>query len=404
MAVGPEVVANELTGLAKRVYATGVVDQEQRLAITYEKLGEKSWNPAGAGWVGDAHLERSSSWKFSNPTEPIAEETTETSQQFTITTKQMDGNSTFTKDFMVKLVGGQTSFADYTYKLDDLRKSMAKNQNQACYIGPTMIRTTVAANAGPATTFTVVNNQYLFIGEYIDITNASDVIQIANAKITLISGTTITVDQTVTVTSGWRIYHRQEDLNPGTGKGLASLAQICDDTTSYNATFENISRTTYPQWRGIRSDQSGNPLSNDVLQAGQNLILTTSGLDYMTGSYMNFVHPDSVRRYLNIVLPQKRYIDASKYDSGMEKPDMLEWNGRGIVVDPDCGKRDWYMINTDHVGKMELYPLGLESAFGGSNMKWKSGYMQGTSLFYYSGQVGADRCNCNLLITNLQAL
>lgn len=405
MAIGPEQVANELSGLSKIIYSTGVVDQEQRSTVTYDKLPVKNWNPSGSGWVGDAHFERSSSFKFSNPTEPIAEEYTEISQQFTITSKQMDGNSAFTKDFLVKLVGGVTSFGDYTYKLDDLRLSMQKNLNQGCYIGPTMLRATIPANAGPVNTFAISNTQYLFQGEYIDIYDAGGVLQIPNRKITLISGNNITIDgAAVNVVAGWQIFHRMENLNSGSGKGIVSLPQICDDTTAFAATFENISRNTFPGWRGIVQDEAGNPLTNDILQEAANSILTTSGIDYMTGNYLNFVHPDMIRRMLPIVLTLKRYINASKYDTGMEKPNMLEFNGKGIVVDPDCGRRDWYMINTDHVGKMELFPLGVESQFGGSAMKWKSGYMQGISLFYFSGQVGSDRNNCNCVIKNLQAI
>lgn len=409
MALGPELVSNELNGLAKRVFATGVVDQEQRLTITYDSLPDKNWNLGGAGWFGDAHMIRSSSFKFSNPSEHLSQETTEQSVQFNITSKQMDGQVALTKDFIVKIVGGATSFESFTYKMDDLRRSMAKNLNQACYIGPTMLRATVAANSGPAATITVNNVQYVFRGEYVDIYDAAGtVIVYSNLQISNVNPVTnvITFTTNVTVTTGQTIYHHEENLNASSvsGKGLQSLSQICDDVTDYAATFENISRSTYPQWSGNLQNEAGNPLSNDVLQRANETLMNVAGIDYMLSNYVNFVNPQTIRRYLPLVLPQKRYVNASKYDSGMEKPNMLEWNGKGIVQDPDCGKRDWFMINLDHVGKVELFPLGVESTLGGATMKWKSGYMQGTTLFYFSGQVGTDRCNANVRIKDLQAI
>lgn len=402
MGLGIEQVANELGGLAKRIYDSGVIDTEQRLTITYDRLKEKNWNIKGDGWYGDAHLIRSSSYKFANSIENLPQDTFEENKQFLMRNKEMFGLVPFTKDFLVKLLGGVTSFEDYTYKIEDLIRTQKKNLNQACYIGPTMQRTTLTSSPSAATTFTVASTQYLHVGMMLDIFDSTGVtLKNTNYKIVGISGLTITVDRNITSASGDTVYLFEENINPGSGKGLASLPQICDDGTDFNVTFEALSRTTYPGWRGQRDNASSNPLTNDRLQKLCNLIKENSGHDFMQEDYESFVHTDSVRRYLQIVLPQKRYINASKYDSGMEKPSMLEWNSKPITVDPDCLKNSWFMINHAFVGKMEIAPLAVDSMLGGTSMKWRNGYMQGVAVTYYSGQVGANNCSPNGMIVNL---
>lgn len=403
--LGVEQVLNELGALAKRVYDSGVIDTEQRLTITYDTIPEKEWNIRGDGWYGDAHLERSSSYKFSNPTENNPQETSEVSQQFLIRRKEMQGILSFTKDFLVSLIGGVTSFGDFNYKVEDLIKTQKKNLNQAMYIGPTMRRALLTSSPANAATFTVDNVQYLHMGMFIDVYNAAGTVLVNdNHKITNITGLTITVSPNITSTSGNSVFLHEEALNPGTGKGLSSLPQQCDDGTDFPVLYENISRTTFPGWRGNRIDAASQALTNDILQQLQNQIRDTSGHDVMTENYTHFVHLDTVRRYIQIVLPQKRYVNAQKYDSGMEKPNMLEWNGRPIVIDPDCEKRSWVMLNLDYSGKMEVSPLGLESSLGGDSMKWKGGFMQGVMLTYYNGNTGNNKPNSGGIIKNLAVL
>lgn len=407
MPAGIEEVANELGALAKRIYDTGVLDQEQRLTPTYDALPTKSWNIKGDGWYGDAHLKRSSSYKFANPKEALPQDTYEVSKQFTIRNVEMQGTVTFTKDFLMKLVGGVTSFEDYTYKIEDLHRTMKKNLNQACYIGPTMVRTALTSSPAGATTATVGSVQYLHVGMFVDIYDTTGVTLVEdNVEITGISGLTLTFGRAITATATDNVYLHEENLSAGTGKGFASLPNQCDDGTAYSVTFEGLSRTTYPAWRGVYLSAGGAALTNDLLQKLQNSIREQGGNDYQTEDYVNFVHMDSVRRYISIILPQKRYIDASKYDAGVEKPieNALEWNGKGIVVDPDTPKASWLMINRAHSGKMEIAPLGVESMLGGTSMKWRSGYVQGVVVSYYSGALGNNKPNSCAILTTLAAV
>ena len=406
-----EEVLNELTGLAKPILDNGVIDQEQRLTITYDELPTMPWNIEGKGFYGDAHLKRSSSFKFANPAESLPQETIEIDRQFRVTTREMFGNVTFTKDFLTRLTGGKASFADYMFKIEDLLRSQKKNQNQACYIGPRMIRTTVAAPgaAAGALSFNATNLQYLFAGMHIDIyDSAASVLVANNLEIdTFTAGTnTVVLNAStplpVAITANMTIFLHEENLQAGViGKGFVSIPYQADDGTDYPVDFEELSRVTFPAWRGNRIDAAGAPLTNDLLQRAQNTLYENSGHDYMTEDYVNFVHPDSVRRYLQIVLPQKRYLNATKYDSGMEKPNMLEWNGKPIKIDPDVPRRNWYMVNKSHSGKVELYPLGIEKELGNAPMKWKVGFMQGVAVTYFSGNLGNDKPNSTVALLNL---
>lgn len=402
MPSGIETVLNEATGLAKRVYDNVVVDQEQRLTITYDALPVKNWKPAGAGWYGDAHLVRAGGFKFQNPTDVLPQATTETNQQFTITTTEHTSTVYFTKDFLVKLVGGQTSFEDYMYKVEDSIRSCKKNMNQGCYIGPTMQRTAISATVVNSATITVASTQYLFPGMYIDIYSAGGA-PIAggnNIYISGISGNVLSVTPNVSVSITDVIYNHDENAGGG-NKGFISLPFQSDDGTDFNPVFENLSRTTYSAWKGNRVDAGSAPLTNDLLQKLENQIRQNGGNDYMTEDYVNFVHLNSVRRYLSIILPQKRYVDASKYDSGMEKPNMLEWNGKPIIIDPDAPKNSWIMYNRTHGGKMEMAPLAEESVLGGTTMKWNAGYTQGVVVTYFNGQLGCNKPSSNGILVNL---
>lgn len=405
-----EEVLNELTGLAKPIFDNGVIDQEQRLTITYDAIPEKEWNIRGRGFYGDAHLKRSSSFKFANPAESLPIETVETNRQFRVVTREMFGDVTFTKDFLVRLTGGETSFADYIFKIEDLIRSQRKNMNQSCYIGPRMIRTAVTVGGVlGATSVTVANIQYLFAGMHVDFYNAAGTLLTAGnveiESINSVTGVLTTSPLPAAVNATDTVFLHEENLGAGTtGKGFVSLPFQADDGTDFPVDFEEISRVTFSAWRGNRIDVTGAPLTNDILQRGQNTLYEQAGNDYMTEDYVNFVHPNSVRRYIAIILPQKRYVNAQKYDSGMEKPGMLEWNGKPIFVDPDCSKADWYMVNRAHSGKKELYPIGIEKEFNNAAMKWKSGFMQGITVTYFSGNLGNDKPNSTVVIKNLAAV
>ncbi len=401
---GLENTTSELFGLAKRIYGNEIIDQEQRHTITYDELTEMTWDMRGAGWFGDAHLERSGSYKFLNSQEALPQDTSEVNRQFIINTVEHAGDVSFTKDFLIRLIKGNASFGDFTYKVEDLMRTSKKNLNQACYIGPRMVRTTLTANT-TTTVLVVGTTQYLHVGMFIDIYDSTFTTLIKNnARVVSISGLSVTIDSAVTAVAGSSIFNHEENLSTTTGKGFNSLPFQCDDGTDFPTLFESLDRATYNAWRGNRIDAAGAPLTNDLLQRGQNTLYEVGGCDYMTEDYVNFCHLDSIRRYVAIVLPQKRYVNASKYDAGYEKPNALEWNGKTIIPDPDCGKRDWIMYNKRYGGKKELQPLEMESQFGGSTMKWKQGYLQGTVITYYSGNLGTNKSNANLIFRNLAIL
>lgn len=405
---GAESVVNEIFGYAKRIYDNQIFDQEQRLTITYDELPSQSWNLRGAGWYGDAHLERSSSYKFQNSSETLPQDTSEVNRQFTITTVEHSATATFTKDFLTRLVGGNASFKDFTAKIEDLRLTARKNLNQSCYIGPRQIRTTLSANAAiGATTLSFVSAQYVHVGMFIDIYDSTGtVLLVNNNRINAITGTTITIATPLAVNllAGATIFLHEENLGTTTGKGFNSIAFQCDDGTDFPTLFENLDRATFGGWKGNRLDAANAPLTNDLLQRAQNTIYENGGCDYMAEDYVNLCNLESIRRYVTIVLPQKRYVNASKYDAGYEKPNALEWNGRKILADPDCPKREWFMINKRYSGKQELVPMELEGQFGGSTMKWKQGYLMGTIISYYSGNLGTSKPNSGLVIKNLAVL
>jgi hypothetical protein len=67
------------------------------------------------------------------------------------------------------------------------------------------------------------------------------------------------------------------------------------------------------------------------------------------------MHNKQRRKYLDIVSPEKRYMDG-KMDAGHTK---LSFNGIDLMLDEDCQDTVVYAINKKHLQRFEVAPLEL---------------------------------------------
>jgi hypothetical protein len=131
---------------------------------------------------------------------------------------------------------------------------------------------------------------------------------------------------------------------------MMGLRGIVDDATDLT-TFENLNALTNFIWRGRRIDASSANLTSDLLQRllDDTEILGGDAPDTL------IMHQRQRRKYLDIVVPQKRYMDG-KLDAGFEK---LSFNGKDLFLDEDCQVATVYALTKKHVQKYELKPLTM---------------------------------------------
>jgi hypothetical protein len=67
------------------------------------------------------------------------------------------------------------------------------------------------------------------------------------------------------------------------------------------------------------------------------------------------MHQRQRRKYLDIVTPQKRYMDG-KLDAGF---DALKFNGKDLFLDEDCQTATVYALTRKHVQKYELEGISM---------------------------------------------
>jgi hypothetical protein len=82
-------------------------------------------------------------------------------------------------------------------------------------------------------------------------------------------------------------------------------------------------------------------LTSDLLQRLLDDIQVLGGESIESGNGLILMHPKQRRKYLDIVVPQKRYVDQ-KLDAGHAK---VSFNGIDLFLDEDCQDAQVYAIN-----------------------------------------------------------
>jgi hypothetical protein len=110
--------------------------------------------------------------------------------------------------------------------------------------------------------------------------------------------------------------------------------------------------TTY-EWRSRRIAASSANLTSDLLQRliDDVAILDPDGQE----PDLMIMHRRQRRKYLDIVVPQKRYMDGDM-DAGFKK---LSFNGTDFLLDKDCQTDVVYALRKDKIRKFELEALGM---------------------------------------------
>ncbi len=362
-------------GLFKRLYDDREIEKiVNEAVVTWKKIPKSPKRPAGEGYFFPVNVQGNQRGTGSiNELEALHTPDTQVVQQGKVIPKIIEHTIRMSGLSMELAKGNEDSFADnVTYQMEEGLNDTAKECNAQLFRqGLGRLATVNGAVSSSATvTFKSGVPTHFRRGMYIDTINAGGTKQISGIKITDISipNLTITLASTQSCDDNSYIYREHVGDNaPYDGKEVTGLKMVVDDG-GLASTYENISRTTYPQFNGINIDKGSANLSNDSLQQAISRVKIFSN-----GKMPNKVISNTaqMRKYLDVVTPLKRFQDKSKMDSGYEE--VPTWNGMEWIEDTDCDFDRVYLVNTKYLEKFELYPLKFDER-GGDVMKWDPDY------------------------------
>jgi hypothetical protein len=173
------------------------------------------------------------------------------------------------------------------------------------------------------------------------------------------------------------------------GAELIGIGAIVDDGQNDPAAniLQDIDATANTNWRAKVINIAGGPLSLQVMQVSMDTPEAISGrrIDTVVTSY------NGRDQYLQLLVPQKRFTDL-KLDGGFQ---VLEYNGRDVLVDVDCQDGTMYFLNKDSIEKYGLFDLQFVEQTGGI---LKHDSLSSGDVFY-----GFMRAICNFGTTQRNA-
>lgn len=356
---------SSVAGVLKRAYDDYVETQQNLTAKAIDTVAKslKKYSPDGEGYFGSIDEYGNEAGGAINEEEQFRTIDSESYQQWKVVPKVIVWPIQFSGLISKAAEGGEESFANAVVDaLDKARIRMKKDENRQFFGSGTGVLSTVGRSvASNLTSFTVSNAQYLRANMVLDLfTSAggaavvsswrlSDVDKINNIVFSAVSLGTAVV--TTTAIGKENIF----DSMPADGKEMMGLNGISDDATDIT-TFQNLDASAKRIWRGLRISAASANLTSDLLQRLEDDIEVLGGEEIDTF----IMHRKQRRKYLDIVVPQKRYMDG-KMDSGFSE---LSFNGKTMLLDDDCQVDQVYAFKKSMIRKFELSPLEMASHDG----------------------------------------
>ena len=346
-----------IAGIVKRVY--GDITQQQNLETkAMDQIGKSltKHRPGGDGFYGSIKDYGNESVGAINESEQFRTIDSEHAQQFRVRPKILVAPIQFTGLAAASTESDDEAFVQTV--LDELtgaKERLQKDKSRQFFgLGNGLLAVPAGNAASNVTSFSVDSAQYLRPNMVIDIYNGatktvdskriSDVDKVNNVVYfaTSIGAALITTDQLVK--------ENIRDSAADDGKEAMGLRGIIDDSTELT-TFENISALSNRIWRGRRIDASNANLTSDLLQRLLDDVKILGGV----APDMIVMHEKQRRKYLDLVIPQKRYADG-KMDAGHDK---LSFNGKDLFLDEDCQEDVVYALTKKHLQRYSLKDLHM---------------------------------------------
>lgn len=387
-------------GALKRVY--GEYEKQQNLeARAMDELSKSltKYSPGGEGYFGAINRDGNESVGAINETEQFRTIDNENYSQFKVSPKVLVAPIEFSGLVSAAADQDEEAFVNVVVEeLDMAKRRLLKDENRQFYgLGNGLLANPAGNAASTVTSFSVDSAQYLRANMVIDIFNGatktvdskriSDVDKVSNVVYfaTSIGAALITTDALVK--------ENVRDSAPTDGKEMMGLRGIVDDATDLT-TFENLDASSLRIWRGRRIAASSANLTSDLLQRLMDDVQILGGIVPDT----IILHPKQARKYLDIVVPQKRFQDVKKADANFVK---LEFNGIELWKDIDCQDDTVYAITRRHIQKYELKALEMGKHDGSDTFLRASNYDKFQAYWRHYCNLGTGKRNAHGKISGL---
>jgi hypothetical protein len=381
-----------IAGALKRVYGDYIQNQQNLKHRAVDEIAKsaRKYSADGEGFFGGINDYGNESGGAQNEDEAFRSIDSEHYQQFKVSPKVIIWPIEFTGLSAKAAEGDDESFVNAVVDaLDKARERLLKDENRQFYgLGNGLLAVPAGTVASNVTSFSVDSAQYLRANMVIDIFNGAtktvdskriaDVDKVANVVYfdTSLGAALAATDHIVK--------ENIRDSAPTDGKEMMGLRGMCDDGTDLT-TFENISAATNRIWRGRRIDASSGNLTSDLLQRLVDDVAVLGGED----PDRLIMHRKQRRKYLDIVVPQKRYMDQ-KMDAGFQK---LSFNGMELWLDDDCQDDRVYALKLSLIEKFEVAPLEMGSHDGSDKFLRVTGYDKFQAYWRHYCNLGTSKRN-----------
>jgi len=355
-----------VAGVLKQVYDSYVEKMQNLRHRTIDEVGKsmKKYDARGQGFYGAINDYGNESGGAQTENEAFRPIDSEHYEQWRVKPKiitwpiEFSGLSAAVAD-----EGDEEAFAEVVVDALDMAKERLLSDENRQFFGKGTgdLASPSTAVVSDATSFAVDSTQYLRRNMVVDIYNGSTktvdskrIIKVDHQNKVIHFATSIDAEL---VTTDVIVKENIRDSAPADGKEMMGLRGIIDDGTDL-ATFQNLNVADIEEWQSTRIDASGANLTSDLHQRLEDdvEILGGESIDlYIT-------HAKQRRKYLNLVVPQRRYQDG-KMDAGFTE---LTFNGKRMLLDKDCQSNVIYGVVKKHLRKFEVKPLMI-GGYGGSD-------------------------------------
>lgn len=384
----------------KRVYDLYAKETQNLKHQIVDTLGKssKKYSVDGEGFFGAINDYGNEAVGAINEDERFRTVDTEHYAQWKVTPKVLSAPIEFTGLFAEAAKDDDASFAAAVMKdLERAKDRLLADKNRQFFgMGTGLLCSPTATVASNLTSFTVDSTQYLRRNMVVDMfsgaTKTVDSIRIsrvdsANNVVHLATSLGAQVDATVEI-----VKENIRDSAASDGKEMMGLRGIVDDGTDLT-TFQNIDASANDEWQSIRIDADSANLTSDLLQRLEDDVRIASGEEGDT--YIG--HVKQRRKYLDIVVPEKRYMDG-KMDAGFTR---LTFNGKEFLLDKDCQSNTIYLIKKSEIKRFSLKDLSLVGHEDSGNYLRIAGYDKYEAAWIEYGNLGTGSRKCHGKIVNL---
>lgn len=344
----------------KRVYDSYIESAQNLNARTIDEIGKslKKYTPEGEGYFGAINDYGNESGGAINEEEVFRTIDSEDYLQWKVTPKVEVWPIQFGGLTAAAATGDEASFANLIVDaLDRARDRLMSDENRQFFgVGTGLLAAPAQACASTLVSFTVDSVQYLRRNMVVDIFT-STVETCSSLRISYVDRVNSIVGFSTSIlnavdTTCQIVKENIRTAAPSDGKEMMGLRGIVDDSTDVT-TFQNLNASTTYEWRSRRINASSANLTSDLLQrlVDDVALLDPDGQEPDT----LIMHRKQRRKYLDLVVPQKRYMDGDM-DTGFKK---LTFNGTDFLLDKDCQIDTVYALRKEKIRKFELEALGM---------------------------------------------